>query len=121
MNDYAKFMTWEVLPADEARANSLFPGLSLHPLVAALLAARGITTAAAAQGFMDPGFYRPAPADELPDLPQAVQLLQRVVNQQLPVLVWGDFDVDGQTATALLISILESLARACCLLHPQPA
>ncbi len=109
MNDYTKFSTWEILPADEARAHSLFPGLPLHPLVASLLAARGITTPAAAQGFMDPRFYRPTLADELPDLPQAIELLQRIVSQQLPVLVWGDFDVDGQTATALLVSVLGAL------------
>lgn len=109
MNDYTKSLTWEIVATDRDLSRSLLSELSLHPLVAALLAARGITTPAAAQGFMDPRFYRPTPADELPDLPQAIELLQMIISQQLPVLVWGDFDVDGQTATALLVSVLGAL------------
>lgn len=109
MNDYTKFVNWEILAYDEDRVRALFPGLSLHPLVGALLAARGITSPETAQGFIDPRSYHPTLADELPDLPQAIVLLQRIVSQQLPVLVWGDFDVDGQTATALLVSVLAAL------------
>ena len=75
---------------------SPLPGL--HPLVGQALARRGITTAEAAQGFLDPSAYRPAPARELPGMEQATARLARSVEAGERICVWGDFDVDGQTA-----------------------
>ena len=80
-----------------------------HPQVAASLAQRGILTPAAARSFLDPAAYTPAPADELPDIDAAVACVQRVIHEKGEILVWGDFDVDGQTATALLVSALREL------------
>lgn len=77
-----------------------------HPLVASALAQRGILTPAEARCFLDPAAYRPAPASDLPDMEAAVACLQRVIRERGEILVWGDFDVDGQTATALLVSAL---------------
>lgn len=80
-----------------------------HPLVAQTLAQRGILTPAEARRFLDPDHYSPAAPDELPDMDAAVACLQRVVRERGEVLVWGDFDVDGQTATALLVTALRDL------------
>ena len=80
-----------------------------HPLVAQSLAQRGILTPAAARRFLDPDHYTPAAPDELPDMDAAVACLQRVIRERGEILVWGDFDVDGQTATALLVSALRDL------------
>lgn len=102
-------MTWSLPPAAPDQAAPLLATLSLDPLVATLLVARGITTPEAAQAFIDPHRYRPTPPDELPDMSAALALLDRVIGQRLPVLIWGDFDVDGQTATTLLVSVLQAL------------
>jgi len=80
-----------------------------HPLVAETLARRGITTPTAAQRFLDPNAYTPADPGELPDMDRAVDRLKHAINQGETILVWGDFDVDGQTATALLVSALRDL------------
>ncbi|MCY4024527.1 MAG: single-stranded-DNA-specific exonuclease RecJ [Anaerolineaceae bacterium] len=80
-----------------------------HPLVAQTLAQRGILTPVAARRFLDPAHYSPAAPDELPDMEAAVACLQRVIRERGEVLVWGDFDVDGQTATALLVTALRYL------------
>ncbi len=80
-----------------------------HPLVAQSLAQRGILTPSAARRFLDPDHYAPAAPDELPDMDAAVACLQRVIRERGEVLVWGDFDVDGQTATALLVTALRDL------------
>lgn len=80
-----------------------------HPLVATSLAQRGILTPAAARRFLDPAAYTPAPATDLPDIDAAVACIQRVIREKGEILVWGDFDVDGQTATALLVSALREL------------
>jgi single-stranded-DNA-specific exonuclease len=81
-----------------------------HPLVAEALARRGIATPAAARAFLDPECYRPAPAAELPDMERATERIWLALARGERILVWGDFDVDGQTATALLVETLRALA-----------
>ncbi|MBL8154897.1 MAG: single-stranded-DNA-specific exonuclease RecJ [Anaerolineae bacterium] len=78
-----------------------------HPLVAAQLVRRGIVTAEAARRFLDPLHYAPASPADLPDMEQAVERIRRALQRQETILIWGDFDVDGQTATALLVSALQ--------------
>ncbi len=80
-----------------------------HPLVAEMLARRGFTDPAAALAFLDPARYTPAAASELPGMARAVTRLGRALRTGEPICVWGDFDVDGQTATALLVSALRDL------------
>lgn len=79
------------------------------PLVAQILAQRGHTSPDAARAFLDPAYYRPAPPGALPDLVHAAALLDEALRTHQPILVWGDFDVDGQTATALLSDALRGL------------
>jgi single-stranded-DNA-specific exonuclease len=80
-----------------------------HPLVAATLVRRGITTPAAARAFLDPSYYTPAPPAELPDLLPAAERVESAIRRGERIAVWGDFDVDGQTATALLLDVLRKL------------
>jgi single-stranded-DNA-specific exonuclease len=78
-------------------------------LVTELLLRRGIEDPAQARGFLDPGAYTPAPPQELPDLSIAIERLARALARGERVAVWGDFDVDGQTATALYVQALRDL------------
>ena len=82
---------------------------NLGALVAGLLVRRGITDADIARGFLDPGSYHPAPPEVLPDLIPAVDRLAEAIALREPIAVWGDFDVDGQTATALYVEALRDL------------
>src|SRR5262245_59569883 len=79
------------------------------PFLAHLLAQRGLSTAQQARAFLDPQAYQPSPPDVQPDLAQAVTRLSQAIERQEVIGVWGDFDVDGQTSTALLVSTLQSL------------
>ena len=83
--------------------------LGLHPLAARILIQRGHTTLDAARAFLDPAYYRPAAPDQLPDLACAAEHLERAIRQRQLILIWGDFDVDGQTSTALLSEALRRL------------
>lgn len=67
---------------------------------------RGIHTIEAARGFLNPDFYQPAPPSQLPGLPKAVDRILEAFKNKQTILVWGDFDVDGQTSTTLLVSAL---------------
>jgi single-stranded-DNA-specific exonuclease len=77
--------------------------------VAGLLAQRGIRSPEEARPFLDPQAYAPAPAGALPDLVKGVGRIRQALRDGAPILVWGDFDVDGQTSTALLVDALRRL------------
>jgi len=80
-----------------------------YPLVAETLARRGFTDAETARAFLDPARYQPTPPAELPHLVRAAERLERAIRQGEAICVWGDFDVDGQTATTILASTLRDL------------
>jgi single-stranded-DNA-specific exonuclease len=80
-----------------------------HPLVAGTLVRRGYGDLEAARAFLDPVRYQPAAPAELPNLTQAVERLWAAIRRGETICVWGDFDVDGQTATTLLVSTLKEL------------
>lgn len=74
-----------------------------HPVVAEVLWRRGIRSIDAAQAFLNPDRYAPAPPHDLPDLDAAVARLMQAINNHERIRVWGDFDVDGQTSTSVLL------------------
>lgn len=93
-----------IVPSDVVRL-----AVGGHPLVAETLARRGITTLSDALAFLDPTRYTPASPLDLPDMQIAVSRIEAALTQGEPIAVWGDFDVDGQTSTALLVSALRTL------------
>lgn len=83
--------------------------LGLRDLTAAVLAARGYRTPEAARAFLD-GAESPAPDPFLlMGMEQAVDRLHRAVRCRERVLVYGDYDVDGASATSLYLSFLRGL------------
>jgi single-stranded-DNA-specific exonuclease len=78
-----------------------------HPLVARLLAQRGLSDPRSALAFLVPEHYQLAPVEALPGLAEAVALIRRTIAKGDKIRVWGDFDADGQTSTAVLYSALE--------------
>ena len=80
-----------------------------HPLITQTLIRRGINSVQQARGFLNPEDYNPASPYELPGMETAVERLVRAIRDSETICVWGDFDVDGQTATALLVSTLRIL------------
>ena len=96
-------------PPDIAVPAALAVAVGGHPLVAQTLARRGAMTPAAAVAFLDPDAYIPTPPEALPGMARAVNRLWRAIRGGEPICVWGDFDVDGQTATVLLVGTLRDL------------
>lgn len=80
-----------------------------NPLVAKILLQRGVTETGRIQAYLDPVHYSPASPYDLPDMESAVQRLQQALRQGERICVWGDFDVDGQTSTTLLVDSLRRL------------
>ncbi|MCJ7549400.1 MAG: DHH family phosphoesterase, partial [Anaerolineae bacterium] len=80
-----------------------------HPLVAETLVRRGKPTVAEAQAFLDADLYVPAAPEAMPGMADAVTRIQQALDGHERILVWGDFDVDGQTSTTLLVSCFRDL------------
>ena len=83
--------------------------LGLPPLIAQTLVRRGITTPESAQAFLDPDSQPPSSPYELPGMQAAVERTLLAIRNREPICIWGDFDVDGQTSTALLVQTLTAL------------
>lgn len=88
---------------------SLYDEVGGHPLVLETLIRRGISTPTAIQSFLDPKCYNPTPAVELPGAEKAARRIIQAIKKGEKICVWGDFDVDGQTATTLLVSALKKI------------
>ena len=76
------------------------------PLLAAVLAVRGITTAEEAAAFLAEGPFEPEDPMVLPDMAAAVERLRLAKERGETAAVYGDYDVDGITATCLLADFL---------------
>ncbi len=96
-------------PQDIKVPEELQAAIGGHPLVAKTLALRGFSQVAEATAFLDPDCYPPAPPTHLPNLTRAAERLEEAIKQGETICVWGDFDVDGQTATTILASTLRDL------------
>ena len=98
-----------ILPQIENVPESFQRAIGGHPLVAQTLYQRGVRSLTAARAFLDPDFYHPAPPSEFDDMGIACDLLIQAIHKGQHILVWGDFDVDGQTSTTLLVEGLRQL------------
>lgn len=101
-------LTW-IEPQEISLSDALQSSVGGHPLIAETLVRRGIRDVETARAFLDPGYYQPSPPDELSGLVRAADRLESAINSQEEICVWGDFDVDGQTSTTLLVSTLREL------------
>jgi single-stranded-DNA-specific exonuclease len=86
-----------------------FADLNLPPLIEQTLVRRGITTPEAAHAFLDPDSQPLASPYDLPGMQAAIQRILLAIRSGEQICVWGDFDVDGQTSTTLLVQTLQTL------------
>lgn len=96
-------------PEDISVPTNLLGEIGGHPLVAETLYRRGISDIQTIRGFLYPQHYSPASPFDLPNMLRAVERVEYAIQHQEKIGVWGDFDVDGQTATSLLVSALTAL------------
>ncbi|MFP4190841.1 MAG: single-stranded-DNA-specific exonuclease RecJ [Candidatus Hydrogenedentota bacterium] len=97
---------WHTGGPDRQKALSLARDFGMPPLVAQLLVKRGVETAGEAEHYLNPSAARLRDPFNLTDMDKAVARLRRARETQERVRVFGDFDVDGITSTALLVLAL---------------
>ena len=99
-------------PPDEAATRELAQELALPAAIARLLLTRGYATAAAARDFLHPTLEQLHDPFLMLGMPAAVARLRAALAAGEPVLIYGDYDVDGTIATVLLKTAAERAAAA---------
>ena len=100
---------WEVRPRDFNFEAHMARSLGIHPAVASVLRGRGIDTPEIGRAFLNPSLSNLHDPFLLPDMEAAVTRLVQAIQERETVLVHGDYDVDGVTATALMVRFLSKL------------
>lgn len=101
---------FKVNAADPQAVARLQQQFGLPGFIATIMAARGVTDDAQAERFLNPSLDRDwlDPYD-MPGLAQVVDKLEEAIRERRHIIVFGDFDVDGVSATAVLTRGLRAL------------
>ncbi len=92
---------------DKEKIDLLTKGLGCHQVISSLLTGRGITNIDDASFFLNPNFDNLIDPFLLKDMDKAVERIFTAIKNQEKILIFGDFDADGITSTALLCEFLE--------------
>jgi single-stranded-DNA-specific exonuclease len=101
--------TWHLLPHDPDAVARLSRSLRVSPIVAQLLLNRNLDEADKAKRFLEAPLTGLHPPEALPGATEAAQRLYDAVRCGRKVCVYGDYDVDGTTGTAILLQGLRLL------------
>src|SRR5215471_1418819 len=104
-----KSRKWIVRKHDHAHVRRVASELGVSPIVASLLIARGHESKEAAQSFLNPSLDQLHDPALMLGMPAAVERLLHAIDNQQPILIYGDYDVDGTTGTAVLLRALNML------------
>src|ERR1044072_115321 len=104
-----KAKRWIVREHEAERAASWARVLGVSPILAALLITRGYADEGAARVFLSPTYDQLHEPYSMLGMKEAVARLQRAIKTREPILIYGDYDVDGTTATAALLRALKIL------------
>lgn len=103
---------WSIAPAQPALAAALAKQFGVSPLFAQCLLNRGHSAPAAVARFLEPRLRNLADPFALPNMAAAVDRLFAARERAEPLVIFGDYDVDGVTSTALLLEVFHALGWA---------
>jgi len=99
---------WVVTPADK-RTGQLAGSLKISELLAQVLINRGITDPRRANTFLRPRLSELVPPEQMPANETAAKRIQKAVADNEKITIYGDYDVDGITAVAILLQLLKTI------------
>src|SRR5437867_1783582 len=109
MNRKSSVKKWIVRAPDQRRASELAAKLGVSAIVAGLLVTRGCGDVATAQSFLNPSLDQLHDPSLMRGMSGAVARLLQAIDKHEPILIYGDYDVDGTTGTAVLLRALRML------------
>lgn len=92
---------WRISELSGEIVRHLVTALDIHPITAQVLVNRGITAAETATAFFTPRFHHLHDPYTLPDMPAAVDRVVAAIRNGERICLFGDYDTDGVTGTAL--------------------
>jgi single-stranded-DNA-specific exonuclease len=98
---------WTILTPDPSIITRLSAEAGISPLLARLLALRGISSVAAAQAFLAPSLDQLHFPYAMLGMKEAVERLSAAIVNREQVLIYGDYDVDGTSAVVILKTAIE--------------
>jgi single-stranded-DNA-specific exonuclease len=98
----------ELTAEEQTAAERLSAELEISPVAGRILAARGIRTAAEARSYIRPSLDSLHDPFLMRDMGTAVDRLCKAIDNHERIMVYGDYDVDGTTAVALMFSFLKT-------------
>ncbi len=102
-------MKWVLAECAEAAVVALSNASGMHPLIARLLANRGITDPSAAQAFLACDLSLLSPPSVFTDMERAADRIKKAVSGRQKLVIYGDYDVDGVTGASLLYLAIKRL------------
>jgi single-stranded-DNA-specific exonuclease len=100
---------WSLATPQPLLAGQLAGALKISPLLAQCLLNRGLSEPEKINGFLEPRLKQLADPFLLPDMSAAVERLFQARERGEAVVIFGDYDVDGVTSTALLTEVFQTL------------
>src|SRR5471030_2707228 len=100
---------WMPAPSQPLLAEKLATSHKVSPLLAQCLLNRGFSEPSEIENFLSPRLKNLADPFLLPNMAAAVERLLRAHAEKEPLVIFGDYDVDGVTSTALLVEVLRTL------------
>jgi single-stranded-DNA-specific exonuclease len=102
-------MKWSIAPTDPSAVSALARALHLSPPAARVLYARGYRDVAEARRFFAPSLDDLHDPHLLKSMPEAVERIHRAIKLNEPILLYGDYDVDGTSSVVILKKGIELL------------
>ncbi|TAE37672.1 MAG: single-stranded-DNA-specific exonuclease RecJ [Sphingobacteriales bacterium] len=99
----------QAVEANPKNVNLLAQSLGINPILAAMLVQRGVTTFDEANAFFNPDIAQLHPPFLMKDMDKAIARIQKAIEKQQHILVYGDYDVDGTTSVALVYSFFKEI------------
>jgi len=100
---------WQIREQDLISQDRLMKAISISPIIAQLLVNRNIKIVKDAEFFLNPSLLNLHDPFLMKSMAQAVARIKRAISGKEKILIYGDYDVDGISATALLSTVLKRL------------
>lgn len=100
---------WQIIPHDVAVVERLEQVAKVSPVIAQLLAARGITDGSQIRSFLTASMSDLLNPSLLPNIAEGAEAVIEAVRQKQKIIVFGDYDCDGMSGTAILVNGLRMI------------